>query len=233
MPSDSQDVLGACPRCGRLAPHRPEADELVRCVPCSGALSEAFPYSYVGSQYPDPPDWWTEQNGPERVYVVGCSGSKMVTAEPVRAESLYLGQYWEKRRRVAELDAEDWRILSAGHGLIRPDDEIHTYDRTIPNLSDEARDILVRAVARELPVGSSEWPLGVEIVILAGQDYVDVLRDALAAPGNLPDYRPHVRLRTPFEDTAGIGEQLGWLTDRLESLRPTEQTGLDKWGASA
>lgn len=45
--------------------------------------------------------------------------------------------------------------------------------------------------------------------MLAGQDYLEPLDGALAHLPNEIEY--------PFEDTGGIGEQMGWLKDEIEA----------------
>lgn len=76
------------------------------------------------------------QSGPRILVVSACSKSKLDTAEPVPAGSLYTGS--GHRRLVQSLDearasgvhVEHW-VVSAEHGLVHADRPIATYDREL------------------------------------------------------------------------------------------------------
>ena len=55
-------------------------------------------------------------------------------------------------------------------------------------------------------------PLG-RIVVLAGRTYVEPLREGLDALAEEHGFE----MVCPFDDTSGIGDQIGWLTERIET----------------
>lgn len=133
------------------------------------------------------------------VGLVACSGSKL--DRPAAARDLYTSQLFRKASTYAERTCDRWFILSAEHGLVRPDSVLAPYDtrltgRTAPVWGDRVRTQL----AHEL----SDVP-GVTLVALAGTNYQQVLR-----PCQWPFQIPMKGL--------GIGQQLGWLTAQLRGL---------------
>ena len=73
-----------------------------------------------------------------RIALVGCGSSKidLDDGETVSAGELYDSTYFRLKREFAETCCEKWRILSAKHGLLRPDDEIESYDASLNPRSD-------------------------------------------------------------------------------------------------
>lgn len=70
----------------------------------------------------------------ERVYaIVGCGKDKQDGTHPAR--ELYTAPYFAKKRRWAEELADAWLILSAEHGLVKPDTEIACYDTAIEDVA--------------------------------------------------------------------------------------------------
>lgn len=143
--------------------------------------------------------------------LVGCGAAKR--DEPAPAKDLYTSTYFGLKHRYAEADGDRWAILSAEHGLLPPERRTESYDTVMDDVDAQqwARDVwrLLREYVPVMPpVGSED----VVVTVLAGSDYVDPLRPFIQ--------REPWRGRYPFDQTSGIGEQMGWLSaelDRLES----------------
>lgn len=146
----------------------------------------------------------TTTNPPRLIGLVGCSSTKL--SHPAPARELYTSPLFRKASAYAELTCESWYILSAKHGLLHPDQVVEPYDvklgtnaRTSPpnhQWADQVREQLAAELA--------DTPHAV-LVTLAGVQYQTVLR-----PCQWPFQIPMKGL--------GIGQQLGWLTNRLAQL---------------
>lgn len=157
----------------------------------------------------------------ERVVLVGCGQSKQnPTLEPGKllprtwpARELYTSTYFRLKREYAETIGDQWAILSAEHGLVFPWEELEPYDTSIDDLDQEE----IEAWAEWVVVQLEEWFSfdlsedvdAIEVDILAGTSYVDPLRPTFEL------VRGPIRFRYPFDDTAGIGEQMGWLKKQV------------------
>jgi hypothetical protein len=78
----------------------------------------------------------------EGLVILSCSAEKLVTDEPIQAWNLYQGACVpQARARFADRPAhrERFRILSAAHGLLHPDDMISAYDRRLTTRSQALR----------------------------------------------------------------------------------------------
>ena len=62
-------------------------------------------------------------------HLVSCVSKKQNSAQPAR--ELYVSAWFLKARAYAEAHGERWFVLSAEHGLLRPDDVIHPYEKTL------------------------------------------------------------------------------------------------------
>jgi hypothetical protein len=79
---------------------------------------------------------------PQGLIILSCSREKLVTSQPVPAWALYQGACVPQARdHFAAHDARRARvrILSAAHGLLRPDDQVTTYERHLTSRSDALR----------------------------------------------------------------------------------------------
>lgn len=144
-----------------------------------------------------------------RVVLIGCGSNKMVTAGPVEAGDLYTSTYFDLKRQYAER-ADLGYVLSAKYGMIHLEEAAETYERTIDDVEAElwAAGIiakLARIVEYRMRHDDVE---DVTVEVLAGRDYVEPLREIL-------EWGEGYAVRFPFDDTAGIGEQMGWLSDEI------------------
>lgn len=147
--------------------------------------------------------------------LIGCGKSKNPGELPAREK--YASTYFQKKAEWAEENADEWWILSAKYGALDPDEVIHDYDITITDLDRDGRAAFYRSVWGAIFGPPGDWLDG-QLVILAGQDYIEALGSILE-PGYWEDYE----VILPFEDTDGIGEQLAWLTEELESREQWER----------
>jgi hypothetical protein len=141
-----------------------------------------------------------------RMVIAGCSRRKAATRVPVAALNLYEGGSipWLRARvgALPELRARV-RIVSAEHGLLRPDTPLLPYDR----LLDPARATQLRSFVREAL--AREWASGgvpAEILVIAEPLYLVPLADILATAVRvhwIPD--PYDRA-----GAARVLDQWGW-----------------------
>lgn len=80
-----------------------------------------------------------------RIALVSRVKSKRAAASPAR--ELYTSQLFRGLRAYAEAHADARHILSAEHGVLRPDDVIAPYERTLTMMP--KRDRVARGVLRE------------------------------------------------------------------------------------
>lgn len=65
--------------------------------------------------------------------IISCGAEKIITTKPVQAKDLYTGLVFKTVWNKAITLDTDVRILSAGYGLLKPNDMVVTYDRKINN----------------------------------------------------------------------------------------------------
>lgn len=187
-------------------------------------------------------DRWRDSD-PLTLVAVGCSGSKHDVDGAVQAKNLYKGSYWSCKRDYGDevSDAGQWRVLSAEHAILHPDQKIEHYERApgdlkgVPVESDQrlpsgdAVETLLDRWALRVYDELQAWlleaaggvdPRDVELQVLVGRKYRDPLEDrgvfdALRAPADL-------EVRYPFQDVeqaqGGNGNQMGWMTDVVAEM---------------
>ena len=124
--------------------------------------------------------------------LVGCGVEKRLEGGP--ACDFYTGDLFRKARAFAERRADRWYILSARHGLVRPDAVLAWYDLGMRSLSEREREVWELSVQRELRrVVAPED----RVLFLAGADYEGAVK-------GLP------RVEKPLQGM-GIGSRKQWL----------------------
>lgn len=126
--------------------------------------------------------------------IVGCSRRKIVTSAPVPAMTLYQGACIPQIRQHFAADPERRsrvRILSAAHGLLRPEYPVATYDEVLTT-TEQATDLHHRTVSRQLELEFRETPalrhliIAVEprylVALLGLYSYLDRLRHVSITP---------------------------------------------------
>lgn len=132
----------------------------------------------------------TVENGP--VILVACCGPKL--PDPSPAADLYVSDLFKKARTYAERRGR-WFILSALHGLLNPAAVIAAYDVTLKTMPAAKRREWGRKVRDQMEAAGL---IGLSLVALAGEDYVQPLRAA------------GLTVEQPMKGL-GIGKQLQWL----------------------
>ncbi len=191
--------------------------------------------------------------GGARVGLVSCV--KTTRADASAAKDLYDSPLFHGQRRAVEAGCGQWFILSAKHGLLRPDTVIEPYDETLKGTSRGHKRAWSQRVLAQLRHELGDLhDLAVEIH--AGQDYhahglVEGLRDAGATvelptdgltigqrlsyyrDGRRPDVptrhraqgAPSPRRRPPVRGVAAPSGKYRPLYERLHAL------GDDRWDA--
>lgn len=178
------------------------------------------------------------------VVLVSCVKSKRKSS--TAACDLYTSPLFKGMRRYAEGTGGTWYILSAEHGVLRPEEVVAPYERTLNKMRKRDRESWAASVQRQL---LELLPPGAEVIILAGKRYREGIVPFLEQLG--------FNIRVPM---AGLkfGPQLRWLKERgggvvmarrkarvlpvlsghgvvcrgteielLPAVRPAEVTGLD------
>lgn len=137
--------------------------------------------------------------------LVSCTKKKRKQA--TKPADLYTeSAFFRKAREYAEVNHDDWYILSAKHHLTDPyGPSIEPYDETLSGAPVEERREWARTVADQL---REEGLLNTEnrLVFHAGRDYYEEILPLLQGTG--------VGVETPT-DGLRFGETLSWYNDRL------------------
>ena len=144
--------------------------------------------------------------------IVGCGSQKLGLSGdkgPVTISRLYTSNYFGLKRGYGKTCCDEYLILSAKHGLVQPGFYVtDDYDLTVTDLDGSDLSQWVSDVSSELRRIAKYHPEDT-LVMLAGQDYLEPLEGALAHLPNEIEY--------PFEETGGIGEQMGWLKAQIKA----------------
>ena len=132
-----------------------------------------------------------------KICFVSCVGKKRST--PSRTKDLYISDWFMKARRYVENREFQWFILSAEYGLIRPDEVIAPYDKTLNTMGVRDRRDWADKVLKQIGGILSDQN---SVTFLAGQRYREFLTEPLRSAGN--------DVLIPMEGLT-IGRQLSWL----------------------
>ena len=130
--------------------------------------------------------------------IISCGKTK--GSHPAPAAELYIGNLFSASRRHAQERGLPWAILSALHGLVRPEARIAPYDLSMSDrlLRGEAELAQYKAQLRQQLTELLEGSGCDGVEIHAGYDYARMLRPL----SPLPVVEPLAGL--------GMGERLGW-----------------------
>lgn len=135
------------------------------------------------------------------LYLVACVKTKH--NESSKAKDLYISSWFRKARACVEKTRRPWLILSAKHGLVKPDQAIEPYEQTLNQMSVEQRQQWASDVIESLEPHLK----GVSsVVMLASKKYRQLLQANLK--------RRNIEVLVPM---AGLsqGKQLAWLNNCL------------------
>jgi hypothetical protein len=138
-----------------------------------------------------------------RVVLVSCVKSKRPVASA--AQDLYTSSLFIGMRKFAEQNSDVWFILSAEHGVLRPDDVIAPYERTLNNMSKLERDAWSANVESRL---LELLPSSASIALLAGERYRERLVPFL--------HRHRFLVNVPMAGLK-LGLQLRWLNEHTRN----------------
>lgn len=205
-----------CPTCGRYHEKAGADDEYefcaVRCDPDfrHSELFAELPPSQAQPKAPPVVVRYDEKPAHGSTLVlIGCGQAKLDQSAP--AAEMYTSTLYRLARKFAESHGYHWRILSAKHGLLRPDALIETYDQRLQIGRGACKakrwgrrlEPALDATIRENDIE--------RVIILAGDDYARGLSGWRAA-GVLVDW--------PL-DGLQIGERQQWL--KTHQARPADK----------
>lgn len=143
-----------------------------------------------------------------KIVLISCTKSKdkeATKSNPLPANKLYTGTAFKKAYQYArQLTPDRIYILSAKHGLLKPDDKVCYYDDTLKDKPSQERKLWAENVLDQLRKEKLNLNKD-EFIILAGQTYC---KD-LTGPGKIAIYK------TPYEGKR-IGEILHFLNQELD-----------------
>lgn len=127
--------------------------------------------------------------------VIGCGAAKL--ASPAPACDLYTGQQFQMSRRAVEHLELNWIVLSARHGLLRPEEIVAPYDYVLGHSQKS-----IRVLTSVLRHQRNKWPQGL-IESWCTRRYTQAMREA-----GMPV------VAAPLEGL-GVGECYTWLYERM------------------
>lgn len=139
----------------------------------------------------------------ERVTFVSCVKSKARTERS--AQDLYISDLFRKARSYAETLGDPWFILSAEHGLLRPETKIEPYEKTLKNMGIRDRRAWSSRVLSQI---ENEFPDLKHATFLAGKDYRELIVPSLKGRG--------IEVAIPMEGLP-FGKQLSWLGQQIRT----------------
>jgi len=140
------------------------------------------------------------------IVLISCVSQKqqLSDGQTVKARDLYTSPLFKKSLAYAEkLNPDRIYILSAKYGLLRPNDPVTTYDKTLKNMRAAERKIWSENILDSLKDEGINLKKD-EFIILAGQSYYQYL----LGDGKIEKYElPMCGL--------GIGKRLKFLNERI------------------
>lgn len=141
-------------------------------------------------------------NGAPDILLVTCVKTKL--SKPAAAKDLYTSPLFLQERAYAERMGVPWFILSAEHGLVRPEDWLSPYERYLPHTDPTYRTAWGSWVVARLALLTGDLR-GKSVEIHASAAYVDAIAAHLAAAGAL--------VTTPLEGLPQ-GRRLAWYAEQ-------------------
>lgn len=101
-----------------------------------------------------------------RIGFVACCGQKLNRPSP--AGEIYVSPLFKMSRQAITKGTSSWFILSAKHGLLRPDEIISPYDQSLQDMNKEERQQWTERVRSEILKVAGD----AELIVLAGELYL-------------------------------------------------------------
>lgn len=140
------------------------------------------------------------------VGLISCGKSKVDFK--TESKNLYIGDLFKKARNYVEKAHSEWFILSALHGLVKPNDFISPYEYTLNGKSKSDKVEWAEIVLKEIVENVN--PLESEIYIYSGESYRKYLVPLLIEEGYT------VKLPLVDAKTRGMGDQKAWFKKNTE-----------------
>ena len=142
-----------------------------------------------------------------KIILVSCVSKKL--SKPAPAKDLYQSSWFKKARAYAEIEGDQWFVLSAKHGLLLPDEVIEPYDISLSKMPHVERVRWADLVGSQLSYVDllGDFTFQSEVQLLAGQMYRRYLIPWLEQSG--------FTVTVPMKGL-GIGQQLRWLMERVK-----------------
>lgn len=134
----------------------------------------------------------------KKIILISCVSKKL--NKESKAENLYISPLFKKNLQYAKsLKPDNIYILSAEHGLLKPNKKIHPYDKTLNKMSVKEIKEWAQIVLNQLTkITNLEKD---KFIFLAGNNYRKFLL-------------PHINNYVVPMKGLSIGKQLQWLTKR-------------------
>lgn len=120
----------------------------------------------------------------ENLYLVSCV--KMKLGLPAPARELYQSLWFRAARTFVEKQNASWKILSALHGLVDPEQIVKPYEVTLNKMAIDDRRFWARMTAQQIAIQIEPR----HVTFLAGKNY----REFLSAAGEAGLYVGRARL---------------------------------------
>ena len=101
------------------------------------------------------------------------SDTKSQIKSPALAKYLFTSHVFKQSMAYADTFCDRWYILSAQHGLLKPDDRTRPYDISLKDLSPDNRFLLAQRILQEIL--REQITTNDEFIVLAGTMYCDLL----------------------------------------------------------
>jgi len=141
------------------------------------------------------------------IILLGCVSKKL--DRPAPAQDLYISPLWRFRRAYAEATGKPWMILSAAHGLVRPNERLDPYDVALQDLQAAEKFEWANRTFIQLRKRFGDLS-GLTIEIHAGAPYVETGLGALMQSSGATVLRPLSHLK--------FGQQLSWYRQLMDSV---------------
>lgn len=135
------------------------------------------------------------------VVLISCVKTKSSRRSPAR--DLYTSNWFRLARELVETNDATWFVLSAKHGLVRPEARIAPYELTLNQMSIDERRRWARKVSDELIAETKGCK---RVIFLAGRRYREFLIEPLSEAG--------IDVDVPMNQLTQ-GRQLSWLKQVL------------------
>ena len=111
-----------------------------------------------------------------KIALIACVKTKSPLPAPARV--LYTSQLFKKSVEWAEINCDDWFVLSAKYGLVSPNTRLRPYDKTLKSATKRHKVVWAKKVFTQIKE-KGLLPKKVQFCWLAGRDYKEPLATLL------------------------------------------------------